>query len=89
MRKGASRAEPARNKRILKANPVCHICGQAIDLTVRWPDPMSGVFDHVLAVARGGTDQLSDLAAAHNHCNLDKGDRAHAAAIIRRSGALR
>jgi 5-methylcytosine-specific restriction endonuclease McrA len=50
---------------------------------------MSGVFDHVLAVARGGTDQLSDLAAAHNHCNLDKGDRAHAAAIIRRSGALR
>ena len=89
MRKGTSRAEQARNKRILRANPVCHICGQAIDLAVRWPNPMAGVVDHRVPVARGGTDQLNNLAAAHNRCNLEKGDRDHAAAIIRRSGVLR
>jgi 5-methylcytosine-specific restriction endonuclease McrA len=67
---------------------VCHICGKAIDLAVRWPDPESGVVDHHVPVARGGTDQLSNLAGAHNRCNLAKGDRDHAAAIIRWSGVL-
>lgn len=44
---------------------VCHLCGQAGATTV----------DHLVPAHLGGTDDLSNLAAAHMGCNSRKGAR--------------
>lgn len=76
-----------RNARILRDCPVCWICGQDIDLTLTWPDPMSGVIDHATAIARTGTEHRDNLRPAHNLCNGRKADKDYAP-IVRRSGSL-
>lgn len=57
------RALQQRNVRILKRdNYVCHICkGFGADTV-----------DHVLALARGGTDDDANVKAAHEDCNQRK-----------------
>ena len=81
-----SRAIQQRNKRMLAASDVCHICGH----------PGSDAIDHVVALARGGTDDPSNLKPAHHtepcptcgiKCNRVKSDRVFAP-VVRRSGAL-
>lgn len=45
---------------------ICHICGQAGADTA----------DHVTPIAKGGTDDMSNLAAAHHvPCNVRRGAR--------------
>ena len=79
-------ARQKRNRHILAASNVCHICGH----------PDSDAVDHVLALVRGGSDDdPANLKPAHHkpcptcghRCNLEKGDRAWAP-IIRRSNSL-
>lgn len=65
----------------------CGICGRAIDYTLKWPDPMCFVVDHIRAIANGGDDTLTNKQAAHNDCNSKKRARDHAP-IIRRSNTL-
>ena len=81
-----TRAVRARNRRILAACDVCHICGH----------PGSDAVDHVKALARGGRDDESNLRPAHHtapcptcgrKCNREKSDKPFAP-IVRRSGAL-
>jgi 5-methylcytosine-specific restriction endonuclease McrA len=50
----------------------CHVCGDAVDPALRWPDPECAVVDHVVAAWQGGTDTLDNVACAHNHCNGDR-----------------
>lgn len=77
-----------RDRRIIAARrESCHICGREIDYTLRWPDPMCFVVDHVTALANGGTDTIGNKKAAHNTCNSTKRARQHAP-IIRRSRTL-
>lgn len=73
--------------RVLKASDLCHICGHA----------GSDAVDHLIPVAKGGTNDPSNLRPAHHvdpcgtcglRCNLVKGDRDFAP-IVRRSGSLR
>ena len=73
---------------IAKAKPACHICGNPIDYTLPHTDPWSFVVDHVIPLAKGGRDDLSNAAAAHRECNSKKRARL-IAPIIRRSGALK
>lgn len=86
-----TRAIRERNKRILAACDICHICGHA---------GADGV-DHVLAYVRCldlglDPDDPTNLKPAHHDacptcgrkCNREKGDRDYAP-IIRRSGSLR
>ncbi|SDN79356.1 HNH endonuclease [Geodermatophilus sp. DSM 45219] len=82
------RARAQRNARILRANPVCWLCGNDIDLTLKFPDPFSGVVDHKLALHSGGTEDPGNLAPAHNKCNRDKSDKPFGS-VTRRSGSLR
>lgn len=73
--------------RIKAARPACHICGQAIAWEADHLDPMSFVIDHIIPLAKGGEDALSNLAAAHRLCNSKKRARL-IAPIVRRSGSL-
>jgi 5-methylcytosine-specific restriction endonuclease McrA len=76
------RARMERNRRILATSDVCHICGE----------PGADAIDHVVPLARGGTEDPSNLRPAHHDvppfCNRVKTDKDFAP-IIRRSGSLR
>lgn len=60
---------------IARTKPPCGICGVEIDYTLRYPDPMAYVVDHIIPVNHGGSDDLSNKQAAHNACNRLKWDR--------------
>lgn len=80
------RPEQRRNKRILAASDVCHLCGH----------PGADAVDHVEPLALGGTDDLSNLRPAHHtvpcptcgrRCNREKGAK-RIAPVMPRSGSL-
>lgn len=73
---------------VARGHPPCGICGQPIDYTLRWPDPRCYVVDHVVPLAAGGLDVLSNKQAAHRDCNRAKADRLDGGPVLRRSGAL-
>lgn len=73
--------------RIRATKAACHICGEPIDYTLKWPDPMCFVADHVIPLVKGGRDHISNKAAAHAKCNSKKRARL-IAPIVRRSGSL-
>lgn len=64
-----------KNKKIILATQsVCGICGQPVDKTLKYPDPMSPTVDHIIPCARGGSDELDNLQLAHRYCNRNKSD---------------
>jgi 5-methylcytosine-specific restriction endonuclease McrA len=86
----AERSDALRKKHraiIARARPACHICGEDIDYSLKYPNPRCFVVDHKVAIANGGADTLANKAAAHHECNSKKRAREYAP-IIRRSGAL-
>lgn len=52
----------------------CYICGDAIDRSLRWPDPMSVTIDHLTPVTLGGSNRQDNLRPVHWRCNREKGD---------------
>ncbi|MGC5628191.1 HNH endonuclease [Georgenia sp. Z1344] len=70
-----------------RAGGPCHICGGEIDYSLPTYDPGSFVVDHVIPLARGGSDALSNKKPSHRACNRAKGAKPHAD-IIKRSGSL-
>lgn len=61
---------------VIAAYTHCHLCGQPVDKTLRWPHPMSPSMDHVVPIAEGGAVyDLANLRLAHFRCNLRKGRR--------------
>ena len=73
--------------RIKRTRPACHICGTPIDYTAPHLDPGEFVVDHIVPLHRGGSDDISNKAAAHRSCNSSKAARL-VAPIVRRSGSL-
>lgn len=53
----------------------CHLCGGSIDPALPRLDAMGATIDHLIPLARGGVDELANVAAAHWSCNRAKGDR--------------
>ena len=47
-------------------NGMCHICGEG----------GADAIDHIVPVAWGGSDDISNLAPAHTSCNSARGDAA-------------
>jgi hypothetical protein len=53
---------------------ICRECGSIVDLNLPAPDPLSPSIDRIVARARGGTDEPSNLQLVHRVCNQSKGD---------------
>lgn len=73
---------------IRRTGAACHICGEPIDYSLDWSQPQSFVVDHVVPLAKGGSDTRDNKKAAHRSCNSTKRARL-IAPIVRRSGALK
>lgn len=58
-----------------RKHPDCGICGQPIDYELPYLDPFEFVVDHIIPLAAGGPDELSNKQAAHRCCNRDKSDK--------------
>jgi hypothetical protein len=51
---------------------VCYLCGDKINFRLKHPNPKSPSLDHVLALSRGGTHTLGNVAMTHLNCNVRK-----------------
>jgi 5-methylcytosine-specific restriction endonuclease McrA len=60
---------------IRRSQPPCGICQGEIDYSLHWRDPLSFVVDHVIPLAQGGSDDITNKQAAHRHCNRIKSDQ--------------
>ena len=54
----------------------CGLCGQAVLLETKYPDPLSPSMDHILPLSLGGPHVADNLQLAHLICNIRKGNRA-------------
>lgn len=66
-----------RHRRILtRRGDDCHLCGEPIDYGITdHLHPLSFQIDHIVPIARGGLDELSNLASSHRRCNRERGDK--------------
>jgi len=58
-----------RNRKKIRNEDTCWLCGQWIDEQFKAPHPMSWSADHVIAVTRGGNNREGELKPAHRICN--------------------
>ena len=74
---GEHRTALDRNKKkIYATQKVCGICGQPVDFSLRYPNPMSKTVDHIIPINRGGhPSDLANLQLAHLSCNRQKSDK--------------
>lgn len=74
---GPHRREFLRNKRkILATQGVCALCGEPVNKTLRFPDPMSPTIDHIIPIDKGGhPSDISNLQLTHLCCNNRKSDK--------------
>lgn len=73
----AARSTTTQNRHratIRRGKPPCALCGGEIDYDADHLDPLSFVIDHIIPLARGGTDTLDNVQPAHRHCNRLKSD---------------
>lgn len=63
-------------KTILTSQTNCGICGNPVDKSLKWPNPLCATVDHIIPVIKGGhpTD-LHNLQLAHWCCNRQKSDK--------------
>lgn len=80
-KKGTHRANYERNKkRILATQNICGICGQPVDMSLKYPHPMSATIDHIIPVngpggLKGHPSSIDNLQLAHFSCNRQKSDK--------------
>ena len=82
-----SQQQERMRKRIAATRAACHICGRPVDYSLKWPDPMCFVVDHVVPIAKGGAHDITNGKAAHASCNSTKRARL-VAPIVKRSGSF-
>lgn len=76
-REGTHRLAFERNKKkIYATQTVCGICGKPVDMSLRWPNPLSKCVDHIIPVSKGGhPSDIDNLQLAHVCCNREKSDK--------------
>ncbi len=58
-----------------KYNYTCHICNKKINMSFKYPNPLSKSIDHIVPLAKGGTHTYNNVKPAHLICNVKKNDR--------------
>lgn len=88
-RDGKAAASYRKNRKIiLESQTICGICGQPVDFSKKYPDPMSPCVDHIIPVDKGGhPSDLNNLQLAHLWCNRQKSDKILAKQEEKRSGS--
>lgn len=61
--------------KILQTQEVCGICGRPVDKGLKYPHPLSATVDHIIPLAKGGTNDAGNLQLAHWCCNRQKSDK--------------
>ena len=80
-KQGTHRTAYEKNKkRILATQKICGICGHPVDLTLKYPHPMSATIDHIIPVngkngIRGHPSDINNLQLSHLTCNRQKSDK--------------
>lgn len=64
-----------RRAALLRPGAVCYLCGNEIDVSLKWPDPLSGTADHVVPFSQGGSNLSHNLRPAHLDCNRKRQTR--------------
>ena len=70
---GAHRTAFDKNKqRLLKTQNYCGICGKQVDKSIKYPDPLSPVIDHIIPVAVNVNIKMykSDKIKMYNYSKL-------------------
>lgn len=63
-------------RRIYASQNICGICGKPVDMSLKYPHPMSKTIDHIIPIAKGGhPSDLDNLQLAHWTCNRQKSDK--------------
>lgn len=77
-RAGATKqpGDPLLDRNVIAArdNYRCGLCGGRVDMALKHPAPLYGSIDHIVPLAVGGTNDLTNLQLAHLRCNLSKRD---------------
>lgn len=76
-RDGTHKGQYDTNKaRIYASQTICGICGKPVDMSLKYPHPMSKTIDHIIPIAKGGhPSDLDNLQLAHWTCNRQKSDK--------------
>lgn len=76
-RDGTHRSQFEKNKKkIYATQSVCGICGKPVDMTLKFPHPLSKSIDHIIPVSKGGhPSDIQNLQLAHLCCNRDKSSK--------------
>jgi hypothetical protein len=66
--------------RVLTASQICDECGEFMDMSLRWPDPMSPTVDHIIPVNQLEWDDplnydVDNLVPCHLVCNQRRGGK--------------
>jgi 5-methylcytosine-specific restriction endonuclease McrA len=56
-------------------NFICHICNEPVDMSLPRTHRFGATVDHVVPLAKGGTDDPENLKLAHWICNTRKSDK--------------
>lgn len=74
---GTHRVQFEKNKKkIYATQTICGICGKPVDMSLKYPHPLSRCIDHIIPVARGGhPSDINNLQLAHWTCNRQKSDK--------------
>ena len=76
-KQGPHRSAFDKNRKIIiKTQSTCGICGKPVDVSIKAPDPLSPVIDHIIPVSKGGhPSAMENLQLAHWTCNRQKSDK--------------
>ena len=84
-RNGTHRGAFEKNKKKIYATQTCcGICGKPVDMSLKYPHPLSKCIDHIIPLAKGGhPSDIENLQLAHWTCNRQKSDK-----LIRSRGTV-
>lgn len=94
MSTGRSTTQRDRDRKLIaRGKPDCALCLNPIDYSIKSPDPMSFEVDHIIPLAKGGTDELANKQAAHRQpilqpCQVAPDCRRPSAAHLRDSARV-